>query len=195
MSKRTMRAFDEICLMPVDDDRRFLTSPAFRRGNAQNRTAFVLSAPGKAECKAQRPAAGQTGKTLEIALSEFHCTEPCIFPSTRLDDYTLVNAWGKMENEDLTRRTEATDAEILGPPNICRLALCLQDMEAIVALGDKAQLAVDKVWSAGTLLTGGHPSLKRLNQDYCSHGATKDERRKDRTLQWARRVLNSKQLR
>ena len=172
-----------------------MTSPAFRLGDAQLGTAFVLSAPGRAECIAQRPAAGQTGITLTSALSAFHCAEPCIFPSLRLDDYTLVNAWGNVEYKALTKRTEATDAEILGAANICRLAQSLQHMDAVVALGDKAQLAVDKAWPSGTIFTGAHPSLQRLNRAYVSCAKTPCRRRIDRTFQWARCVLNSKRFR
>ncbi len=193
MSKRTLRAFDEMCLKPAEEDRRFVTSPAFRLGDANIRTAFVLSAPGRAECIEQRPAAGQTGITLKTALPIFHRAEPGIFPSLRLDDYKLVNAWGEVEyKRTLRKRTEAKDAEILDATNICRLARCLQDVDAIVALGHKAQLAVAKAWSAGTLFTGDHPSLQRLNRAYSSRAATPCKRRVDRTLQWAQFVVESK---
>ncbi|MXW92373.1 MAG: hypothetical protein F4114_09050 [Rhodospirillaceae bacterium] len=178
-----------------EGDRQLVTSPAFRLGNAQLRTAFVLSAPGKAECKAQRPAAGQTGITLTSALSTFHGAEPGIFPSLCLDDYTLVNAWDKVEYKARTGRTEATNAEILGVANICRLAQCFQYMDAIVALGDKAQLAVDTAWPAGTIFTGDHPSLQRLNRAYRSCANAPSKRRIGRTRQWAICVLNSKRRR
>ena len=194
MSKRTMRKFDEMCLKPVEDDRWLVPSAAFRRGDAEIRTAFVLSAPGRAEYEAKRPAAGQTGNTLKTALEVFHCAEPGIFPSLRLDDYTLVNAWGEVEYKARRKRTEAKDAEILGAANLCRLGLCLQNMDAIVALGDKAKLAVTKAWSAGTLFTGDHPSLQRLNRAYFSCAATPTERRKHRTLQWAGCVMKSKRM-
>lgn len=177
-----------------DGDRRLMTSPAYRLGDAQLRTAIVLSAPGRAEWIAQRPAAGQTGITLTSALSEFHRAEPGIFPSLCLDDYTLVNAWGRVEYKARTGRTEATKAEILGAANICRVAQYLRHMDAIVALGDKAQLAVDKAWPAGTIFTGGHPSLQRLNRAYGSCADTPGTRRTDRTHQWARCVLSSKRL-
>ena len=192
MSKRAMRTFDEMCLKPVEDDGWLVPSPAFRRGDASIRTAFVLSAPGRAEYEAKRPAAGQTGKTLNTALEVFHRAEPGVFPSLRLDDYTLVNAWGEVEYKARRNRTEAKDAEILAAANICRLVRCLEGMDAVVALGDKAQLAVARACSAGTLFTGDHPSLQRLNRAYFSCAATPGERRKDRTLQWAGCVLKSR---
>ena len=170
------------------------TTPAYRRGDAKLRTAFVLSAPGRYECRARRPAAGQTGVTLEMALELFRDVEPCAFPSRRLDDYTCLSAWDRTEYRALTGRTEATEAEVLQPDNLGRVAQHLRDMEFVVALGDRAQLVVRRVWHACTLFTGCHPSLQRLNTKYRSNANTRLARRKDRTRQWAQEVLDSKRV-
>ena len=192
---RAARVLPTVIDREPDAVMRTLTSPAFRLGDAQLRTAFVLSAPGRAECKAQRPAAGQTGVSLTCALSAFHQAEPRIFPSLRLADYTLVNAWDTVEYKERTGRTEATRAEILGAANIIRLEQSLRHMDAVVALGDRAQIAVDKAWPAGTIFTGDHPSLQRLNRAYHSCADTPGGRRADRIRKWAECVLESKQRR
>ena len=167
-------------------------SPAYRPGDAGFRTAFVLSAPGRRECEAGRPAAGETGRSLNIALKTLHRIEPGVFPSCALDDYTLLNAWDEVLYRAHTGRTEAKDKDILGAGNICRVAQLLRDMEAVVALGDKARLAVSKAWPVGTLFTGRHPSLQSLNRAYSSNACTAEERRTERTTQWARDLLASK---
>ena len=162
---------------------------AYRRGDADFRTAFVLSAPGRREYEEQRPAAGQTGITMNMALPTFHQTEPSIFPSSALDDYTIVNAWDRVKYRALTTRTEATDKEILDADNICRVARLLRDTDVVVALGAKAQLVVCRAWSTGTLFTGDHPSLQRLNTTYRSDAGTPFARR---TSQWACAVLGTR---
>lgn len=168
------------------------TTPDYRRGDADCRTAFVLSAPGRYECRAGRPAAGQTGVTLGMAVELFTVVDRRTFPSPRLDDYTCLSAWDRIEYRALTGRTEATEAEVLRRENLCRLADYLRGMRFVVALGDRAQLAVCEVLHAGVLFTGCHPSLQRLNTKYHSNAKTPRERRKDRTRQWAQEVLDSR---
>ena len=168
------------------------STPAYRRGDADFRTAFVLSAPGRREYEMQRPAAGETGTTINKGLQTFHGAEPCMFPSLALDDYTRLNAWDRVEYIACTRRTEATDEEISHADNICRVARLLRNMDVVVAFGVKAQLVVCRAWSTGTLFTGDHPSLQRLNRIYRSDAATRAARREDRTSQWARAVLGTR---
>ena len=168
------------------------STPAYRRGDADFRTAFVLSAPGRREEKEGRPAAGRTGTTMNMGLKTFHRAEPSIFPSSTFDDYTCLNAWDRVEYMALTKRTEATDEEISHADNTCRVARILRDMDVVVALGVKAQLVVRRAWSTGTLFTGDHPSLQRLNRIYRSDAATRTARREDRTSQWAGAVLGTR---
>ena len=166
------------------------STPAYRRGDADFRTAFVLSAPGRCECEKQRPAAGQTGITVNMGLQTFHRVDPSVFPSSALDDYTCLNAWERVEYKALTRRTEATKKEILDADNIRRVARLLRDMDVVVALGAKAQLVVCRAWSTGTLFTGNHPAT--LNRIYRSDASTPTARRIDRTSQWACAVLRTR---
>lgn len=169
-----------------------MNTPAYRRGDKCFRTAFVLSAPGSHEEREQRPAAGQSGITMNMGLKTFHQVEPTIFPSSLLDDYTCLNAWGRVEYKNLTCRTEATNEEILRADNICRISRLLRDTDVVVALGDKAQLAVSRAWRSGTLFTGDHPSLQRLNSIYHSSASTSCARRRDRASQWACAVLRTR---
>lgn len=168
------------------------TSPAFRKGdNHRVKTTIVLSAPGQAEEKAGRPAAGQTGKTLKKAINELHKKDPLKFPSNRLDDYTIVNAVEEVHYKGKTGRTEARDAEISNSDNLKRVRAALADAVNVVALGDKAQLAVAECGYQGNVYKGEHPSMQALNRKYKSHNETPQERNSDRVTQWAEDMYNS----
>lgn len=113
--------------------------PHFSRG-AHDSCAFVFSCPGKHEQRAGHPAAGKTGRNLELLLAVM---------SARLghaalvrDCVTITNAWPQVEYEELTGRSEATTLEILEATNIARLAGELQHVShLIVFCGEKARRA------------------------------------------------------
>ena len=184
-----MRAFS----MNTDQRSTAATTPAYRRGTLGNGTAILLSAPGKVEYERGRPAAGQTGKSLELALSELHRADPRLFPSLKPEHYTTINVWDKPEYMSKTGRTEATDRELLSPRNLTRVRQLLldEDIETTVALGDKPKRVLACIGFSGTRLSGDHPSLQRLNRKYRSKAPTPDARRKDRAQQWAQDILNS----
>ena len=164
-------------------------SPSYRKGNsAKVKTTIVLSAPGQEEEKAGRPAAGQTGKTLQMAIEEMHSNDPESFPSNNLDDYSIVNAVEDVHYKAKTGRTEGTDSKILEQENLDRINSILQDSKNVVALGEKAQLAVKNSSFSGNTFEAEHPSMQALNKKYKSNGSTPSERHKDRVNQWTRDI-------
>ncbi|MCP3060451.1 hypothetical protein LXT21_16850 [Myxococcus sp. K38C18041901] len=136
----------------------------------------------------RRPAAGQTGVTLQLALRVWHVLDPVRFPSPNLDDYTLVNAVEAVHFRGKTGRTEGTEQEIRAEENLRRLRGVFAGYDCIVALGRSAMTAVE---AAGfeALYSGNHPSLQALNRMYESSEKTPAERRADRVAQWARKVM------
>lgn len=168
------------------------TSPAFRRGDDSNiKTIIILSAPGQEEEKAGRPAAGQTGTTLQEAIEFWHNALPNEFPSKKLDDYTIVNAVEDVHYKAKTGRTEGTDKEVCDTNNMRRINAIIADAEYVVALGYKAQLAVSGSVFKGKTYSGKHPSMNALNTKYSSQKRTPQERGSDRIRQWANEVLGS----
>jgi len=80
-------------------------------GNKKNKVAFVFSCPGQSEEKAQKPAAGQTGKNLDALLVYLNKKNSTIFRDTDRYEYRITNAWDKVEFKSRTGRTEATKKE------------------------------------------------------------------------------------
>jgi len=167
------------------------TTPAYRKGNKNNKTTIVLSAPGQAEEKANRPAAGQTGKTLQSAIKQLHKKDPSKFPSDKLDDYTIVNAVEDVHYKGKTGRTEGKNSEVLKPKNMSRINDTLKSSKNIVALGDKAQLAVDNSSAKGTVFKGNHPSMQSLNKKYGSDKSNASERSEERVKSWVNDLVET----
>lgn len=171
------------------------TTPAFRAGDRSDiKTVILLSAPGQCEEKAGRPAAGETGNTLETMIKYFHLHDPVKFPSTKLADYTIVNATEEVYYMKKNNRTQGNDSEIKDPKNIQRINNVLANADNVIALGDNAQLAIDNSKFGGTVYSGEHPSMQALNKKYSSDKATPGERRLDRTSQWSKLVMESTKI-
>lgn len=171
------------------------TTPAFRKGDKNGiKTTIILSAPGQREKTAKRPAAGQTGKTLQAAICVWHRADPIDFPSSQLDDYTIMNSVSKVHYMGLTGTTEGTEEEVREPQNLERIRRELSDSTTVVALGKRAQLAIRESGFSGTVYTASHPSLSNLNTTYTSGKATPSEKNRDRIEQWADEVLKNKIL-
>lgn len=169
------------------------TTPAFRKGDHLDiKTAIILSAPGQKEESAGRPAAGQTGKTLQEAICVWHTVDPMNFPSNKLDNYTIMNSVSTVHYMKLNGTTEGTEKEVRNPQNIERIRLELSDSTTVVALGKRAQLAIKESGFSGTMYTANHPSLSSLNTTYKSGELTPSQRSRDRIGQWAVDVLKSK---
>jgi len=161
------------------------TTPAFREGNdASIKTVILLSAPGQVEAKLGRPAAGETGKTLQYAIENLHKKNPQVFPSNKLDDYTIMNAVETVHYKSKTGRTEGTTDDIINLQNMNRINSILKDYDHVVALGDKANLAIKNSKFNGKILSSNHPSKQSLNKQYKSSKATPKDRNIDRIKQW-----------
>lgn len=133
---------------------------AYQHGEEGNETAIVLSAAGRHEAAAKRPASGQTGTTLNKVLANARAKDPETFRDADKTSYRIVNAVETVHHKRATGRTEARSDELLDPANIKRLKADLADKKKIVALGDKA---IEAVVAAGRTptLTGPHPSRFR----------------------------------
>lgn len=175
----------------MERQRRIAESPAYQHGKADTRTGIVLSAPGQAEEKAGRPAAGQTGKTLNKTLAALHKADPKRFPSKDKDDYRIVNAVPDVHYKGATGRTEGTSAEIRERKNQARMKKSLEGMDTVVALGNKAQEAVHGSGFDGTVLKGSHPSMQNINRNYQAEGATAAERSEKRIDAYAKEIASS----
>lgn len=169
----------------------FADSPAYQHGRPEARLGIVLSAPGQAEEKAGRPAAGQTGRTLDATLAELHRLAPATFPFRTRLDYRVVNASPDIHYMAKTRSTEAADADLLTPENRARLAAALSGLETVLALGKKAELAVRACGFRGVVLTAFHPSMQAINRKYQVAGETPGERSAARVALYARDILAS----
>lgn len=167
------------------------TTPAFRQGDDPSiKTVILLSAPGKFEAKAGRPAAGETGKTLQSVIEKLHAKDPKAFPSSRLDDYTIANADETIHYQAKTGRTEATKKEIIESNNMERINNILKDNSTVIAFGNNALHAVKNSNFNGKSLTAPHPSMQSLNRLYKSDKETPSERNMDRISQWFDDLFN-----
>lgn len=64
----------------------------YHQGRDDNPVVIVLSAPGRHEAQAVRPAAGQTGRTLDQLLMGLRSQRPEVFVSADRYDYRIANA-------------------------------------------------------------------------------------------------------
>lgn len=166
-------------------------SPAHRQGDDPAiRTAFMASCPGRHEEAAGRPLAGRSGENLRMglqALRERFGDE--WFPSSRLEDYTLTNAWHRVEYPALTGRTEATQAEVLAPDNVALVRAHTLDagLTRLVTLGERARQLAMRLGAAATI-AGPHPSPRHINMGYRSDRPSAAERHRDRLEQWVARM-------
>jgi len=165
--------------------------PAHRPGDDPSiRTAFMASCPGRREQDAGRPLAGVSGQNLRAALPSLRARfGPDWFPSLALEDYTLTNAWGRIEYPKLTGRSEATPAEVLAPENIeaVRARTVAAGTIRIVALGDRARRVAARV-GAGAVIAGPHPSPLHVNTGYRSDREGVEARKAHRIEQWVARL-------
>jgi hypothetical protein len=65
-------------------------------------------------------------------------------------------------------------------------------MNTVVALGKKAQAAVDVSGFGGTVLKGSHPSMQNINRNFDAMGSSPKERGEERVEKYAKRILASK---
>lgn len=69
-----------------------ITTADFRAGDACRQVLLVGACPGREEEENGRPFAGQAGENLGVMLQRLRALRPEVFRSSRLDDYSLINA-------------------------------------------------------------------------------------------------------
>jgi hypothetical protein len=153
------------------------------------RLAFVFICPGRHEANRGYPCAAGTGANLARALVALHREAPALFTSAQRLDYIVTNAWPVVEYPALTQRSVPTEAEVLQPANLARLAAELQGVERVVACGAQAHAAVRALAAGGP----GGPGFRAAYARHLSQrsvnmipgGSNTDER----ITCWARSVL------
>lgn len=144
-----------------------------------SRIAFVFSCPGRNEEREQTVCSGPTGKNLDDMLCYCHHKMADVFPSESKDDYTITNAVTRVYYLSLNGKTEAKDADILDDANQKRLLNELSEYDYVIAMGDKAKLAIELLPIKGKKIYSEHLSPRHLNSTYTSDLNTPPERRLD----------------
>ncbi|PZW45078.1 hypothetical protein C8P66_11295 [Humitalea rosea] len=168
-----------------------IPSYSFAPGADRCGTVILLSAAGNRERSANRPAAGQTGKNIAVALRELRIALPQVFPETDLEFYRIVNASSDVHFRRLTERTEATDAEIRNPANLARVRDAVGSPRYLVILGRKAWVAAEWAQLPGERLSACHPAHGGINRKYTSTGRTPSERNHERISLWGGDLIQS----
>jgi hypothetical protein len=136
---------------------------AYRHGEGQGVLPLLMfSAAGNVEAHFDRPSAGRNNTSLGLLLQLVHAEARELFPSPRADDYPMLNAWPKIESKVLTRRTEASLAEVVSAVNLARVQEYVAGRR-IVAFGARARRACEAAgleWVA----TSRHLSFSGLNR-------------------------------
>ncbi|SEH30521.1 hypothetical protein [Magnetospirillum fulvum] len=129
-----------------------------------NRTAIVLSCPGRLEERKKRPVAGVTGSNLDKLLAILRSHHPDIFASGNRYDYLVTNSSDKVHYPVATGDTEPSEEEIVVAKNLMRLQSELAHCTVVLVLGDRAALAVRQAKFTGSIIhCGWHLSMRRLN--------------------------------
>lgn len=114
----------------------------------KNEITLVFSCPGQAEEKADQPAAGRTGKNLDILLNIIKNKYNLLNLSWKREDITITNSTIVVEFIRKTSRREATNEEVIDIKNIERLYNEVKHTnDIIICFGDNARSAIDEVIS------------------------------------------------
>lgn len=167
-----------------------------QKGQEDNKTVIVLSAPGSLEEKNGAPAQGETGKNLSEFVKAGHKKNKNIFPSPNLKDYTIINASEHVHYKSKTGDTEAKKAELYDEDNINRLKQQTKNMNNILCFGDKATDVMTSINSdQKNLYSFDHPSNQKLNRKYKNDmfddDLTPKERQQIRVELWAEDSLKN----
>lgn len=138
----------------------------FEKGK-NNDVTLILSCPGQKEQVENRPAAGTTGKNLEVILGVLNGQKGI---SWNRRDITITNSWDKVEYNALTKRTQATKSEVLTQENLERLYREIMDTQKyIVVFGNRASIAINALQKMNfpliaEIIEAPHLSLQCLNR-------------------------------
>jgi uracil-DNA glycosylase len=144
-----------------------------RVGDKYPRVILLGTCPGQAEENAGRPFAGASHPNLEAMLG-WVCIRNPLFKSPRVDDYTLMNAFGAALWDERDGRSMPEPEEVLNQQNLERLRRQFRRTGAGVVLGlgkNKKQIAAPQV--AFSVLAKefphvqfyimGHPTPRNVN--------------------------------
>ena len=143
----------------------------FRNGDANHRVLFVGACPGREEEEEGRPFVGQAGQNLTVMLQRLHALHPGIFPTERLDDYSLINAHSLPRyrgRDGYDGRTQPLKREVLAEDNCARFSAQVEHLQptVIVYLGKAAEFAHEISQNAANEFQAyrtGHPSAPAWN--------------------------------
>ena len=144
------------------------------------------SVPGQCEAQAGRPFSGQSGKNVDIVLSNINYKgEPLSRAKVSID-----NSWDSPLWMAKHGRTEATLKEVCCESNLSRLNNEIgKNTKVVIAFGDNAYAAAEALKAKYnlkfTIIKTDHPSMAHINRTYKSLKATEQERNLDRLRQMA----------
>jgi uracil-DNA glycosylase len=121
-------------IVPCCDATEIPTQIDFRLGDKLPRVILLGTCPGQAEDRANRPFAGGSHPNLETMLG-WVSTQNSLFRSARVDDYTLMNAYGAALWKKRDDRSMPEQDEVLDEQNLDRLRKQLRRVGAFVVLG------------------------------------------------------------
>ncbi|MEO6410142.1 MAG: hypothetical protein ABIO45_15515 [Burkholderiaceae bacterium] len=151
------------------------------------RTGFVFICPGRFEQARGYPCAAGTGANLARALVELARRAPELFPAPDRHSYVITNAWAQVEYMALNQRSVPSEAEVLMPDNLARLAGEISALTTVVACGAHAHAAVRVLVAQGAVgarvAYARHLSQRSVNM--IAGGSTTD----DRIARWVDQVL------
>ena len=165
------------------------TSASYHHGRSDNRTAFVLSAPGRSEKAAQAPLAGASGKTIHNVLERLNKCDPETFPSSDKTDYRTISATDRVHYQSATGSTEGKKSEIVSQKNLDRVRKGSDGIDTVVAYGKRAQDVVKASGFQGKVIESSHPSMQNLNRNISATGDTAAARADDRISKFSKVIL------
>ena len=123
------------------------------------RTGFVFICPGRHEASRGYPCAAGTGANLNRVLAVLHARRPDRFASADRRAYVITNAWQAVEYPALTGRSVPTEAEVLAPANLARLAAEVHTVERHPQLANGARRVLDSLNVCNVVVHFGDGSL------------------------------------
>jgi len=165
------------------------TSPSYHHGRSDNRTAFVASAPGRAEEAAHAPLAGMSGRTVNKALKNLNAGDPETFAYSDKTDYRTLNTTVDVQYQKATGRTEGKRSDNLSQRNLDRIRNGLDGIDTVVAYGKPAQEAVKASGFQGKIIEAPHPSLQNINRNISSNADSPTARADERVSKYAAEIL------
>lgn len=157
--------------------------------NLGQEVVCVGSVPGQDEAQEGRPFAGQSGKNLDVILSNLkYKGEPLSREKVSID-----NAWTTPLWQGEHGRTEASLTEICSDANLSRLQDEIgKNTKVVIAFGDNAYASVNtmkqKYGLNFNVIKASHPSFSHINRTYSSSAASAELRTADRLRQMSNEI-------